>query len=91
MVQIASASSDSGTVPESVRNLPSLLTDLDIRMHAPEDIAKEGFEHIKWYDHEDHIHFDVCADDQAGSERFIFFIYHGIYLNPGARAGQYTA
>ena len=32
-----------------------------------------------------------AGDDQAGSERFIFFIYHGIYLNPGARAGQCTA
>ncbi len=54
-------------VPDGVRDLPSLMIHLDGMMNdASEENGKEGVrELIKWYDHEDHRNFDVCADDHC--------------------------
>lgn len=52
-------------VPEGVHDLPSLLTELDCRTNAV-DVSQEGvYEYVKWYDHQDHSRFDVCADDHC--------------------------
>lgn len=53
--------------PLDVTNLPELMTVLD-REFAAKDERKvdDGLVHIeKWYDHDDHKHFDVCADDHC--------------------------
>ena len=54
-------------VPEGVCNVPTLITDLDMRMSAHEDKDEEVtiHEYVKWYDHDDHASFDVCADDHC--------------------------
>jgi SpoIID/LytB domain protein len=66
MAQIKDSGSKAGAaVPEGVHDLPSLLTDLDSRVNAPE-VSQEGVsEYMKWYDHQDHSRFDVCADDHC--------------------------
>ena len=50
-------------VPEYVRDLPSLVYDIDRRHSEGQDGIVH--EHIKWYDHEDHHGFDICADDHC--------------------------
>lgn len=67
MAQIAgSRESEAVSVPEGVCNLPSLMTDLDFRMNSGASKAEGGtYEYVKWYDHEDHKSFDVCADDHC--------------------------
>ena len=53
-------------VPEQVVDLPSLMTDLDGRMNSVASASDSNVhEYVKWYDHEDHKHFDVCADDHC--------------------------
>ncbi|MBR6247300.1 MAG: DUF4922 domain-containing protein [Bacteroidales bacterium] len=42
---------------------PALVTDLDIRLSGSAKGAQEKVE--RWFDHEDHRHFDVCADDHC--------------------------
>ena len=78
MAQIASSRRHkSGTVPEGVCNVPSMMLDLD-RKFSPDAVRTIGAmsfinmatgpcraEYIKWYDHEDHHSFDVCADDHC--------------------------
>ena len=67
MAQIASSRrSNHLEVPEGVVNVPSLVSDLDARMHGSgqRSEAKE-IEYVKWYDHDDHHLFDVCADDHC--------------------------
>lgn len=67
MAQIAAArNSSEGEVPAGVCNVPTLMCDLDARFnkdagHAEDDV----YEYVKWYDHEDHRSFDVCADDHC--------------------------
>ncbi len=51
------------TVPEGVHDLPSLMLDLDRCMHK--DDVSDRHEYVKWYDHQDHRLFDVCADDHC--------------------------
>jgi len=55
------------TLPLDVANLPGLLTVLDGELAAKSSAkVDDGFVHLeKWYDHEDHKHFDVCADDHC--------------------------
>ena len=67
MAQIASARRHKGgTVPEGVCNVPSMMLDLDRRLNAGVKAMEEGaYEYVKWYDHEDHHSFDVCADDHC--------------------------
>lgn len=50
-------------VPEGVHDLPSLMLDLDRYMHK--DDVSDRHEYVKWYDHQDHRLFDVCADDHC--------------------------
>lgn len=66
MAQIASARRVHAVkVPEGVCNVPTLISNLD-EMFSPK--AKEEsdiHEYVKWYDHQDHVCFDVCADDHC--------------------------
>ena len=57
------------------RDLPSIVTSLDSRLNGP---AADGSadEIIKWFDHGDHLLFDVCADDHCQR-------YHGLSLALG--------
>ncbi len=50
--------------PEGVDNVPALVTYLDQTL---QDRPQEGseVEYVRWYDHEDHRKFDVCADDHC--------------------------
>lgn len=66
MAQIASAGKQSkASVPEGVNDLPSLVSHLDASLfHAKEEQGAD-MEYVKWYDHEDHTRFDVCADDHC--------------------------
>ena len=53
-------------VPEGVCSTPSVVTHVESMMKKDE-APKTGAVHecIKWYDHQDHVHFDVCADDHC--------------------------
>ena len=54
------------SVPGGVHDLPSLMTHLDAVRHADEEPLKDReYEYVKWYDHQDHTLFDVCADDHC--------------------------
>ena len=47
-------------------NIGAVATDLDIRLGGKEEAGPSGKVVIrKWYDHEDHKLFDVCADDHC--------------------------
>ena len=68
MAQMGASQKDSGkSVPESVTDLQSLMLHLDGMMNRSEASRADGDVHevIKWYDHEDHKNFDVCADDHC--------------------------
>ena len=68
MAQMASAErANKVAVPEGVTNVPSLMVHLDGLMNheCRSDGDDEIHEMIRWYDHEDHKHFDVCADDHC--------------------------
>lgn len=65
MAQIASAGKQSkASVPEGVNDLPSLVSHLDASLFPKEEQGAD-MEYVKWYDHEDHTRFDVCADDHC--------------------------
>ncbi len=67
MAQIA-ASRRARTVeiPEGVNDVPALITYLDsVRAHREMEEQEAEVEYVKWYDHDDHSHFDVCADDHC--------------------------
>ena len=53
---------DRPSVPDYVGNTPALVSWLDSMGHGGQE---QGTEHIRWYDHEDHKRFDVCADDHC--------------------------
>ena len=67
MAQIAaSRQHKSGIVPEGVCNVPTMMLDLDRRFNAEGTARAESIhEYVRWYDHEDHHSFDVCADDHC--------------------------
>ena len=53
-------------VPDGVVDLQSLMTDLDGRINPA--AAQSGcttHEYVRWYDHDDHKNYDVCADDHC--------------------------
>lgn len=66
MAQISSARKENmADVPEGVKDLPSLVSQLDSARYR-DDCTEGGLrEYVKWYDHEDHKRFDVCADDHC--------------------------
>ncbi|MBO7623562.1 MAG: DUF4922 domain-containing protein [Bacteroidales bacterium] len=45
---------------EELNNVPSLVTHLESR-----EEKRDSGDMVKWFDHEDHKHFDVCADDHC--------------------------
>ena len=51
------------SAPYSFDNVPSLVTWLDASQ--PAEAGQPVGEIIKWFDHDDHHHFDVCADDHC--------------------------
>ena len=68
MAQIeASGKSHEAEVPAGVVDLPSLVMNLDSLLNKGQTEAVESgaIEYVKWYDHEDHRLFDVCADDHC--------------------------
>ena len=68
MAQIAASGKKKHyAVPEGVNNLPSLMLNIDTMLHKQEDQSSgsDVIEYVKWYDHEDHSLFDVCADDHC--------------------------
>ena len=67
MAQIASSRKNlRAEVPEGVNNVPSLISYLD-SVRATKEKVEQGaeIEYVKWYDHDDHHNFDVCADDHC--------------------------
>ena len=68
MAQIASSRKEKkAPVPPGITDLPSLVTHLEMSGHSDCGNAQEGEEYtcIRWYDHDDHKLFDVCADDHC--------------------------
>ena len=67
MAQIASARKGRvQEVPEGVHDVVSLVSELDHRFNRRSEETDEVIrEYVKWYDHEDHTRFDVCADDHC--------------------------
>ena len=68
MAQIASSRKDRKTqVPEGITGLPSLVSHLDMALHSDARESRDirEYEYIRWYDHDDHRLFDVCADDHC--------------------------
>jgi len=52
----------------NVHDLPSLVTSLDAKLCSGSTVSGDeasNDEYIKWFDHDDHKHFDVCADDHC--------------------------
>lgn len=67
MAQIAaSRKTRQKEVPEGINDVPALVSYLD-SVRASQSDVNEGpeLEYVKWYDHEDHSRFDVCADDHC--------------------------
>ncbi len=67
MAQISSARTDKKTqVPEGICSTPALVSHLDSYLvHDDQPEQGQTREYIKWYDHQEHRHFDVCADDHC--------------------------
>ncbi len=68
MAQIASSrKGHHPPVPAEVVDLQSLTTYLDSMINVHGSVCQKYGEHeyVKWYDHEDHKNFDVCADDHC--------------------------
>ncbi len=66
MAQIsASKKCGKAEVPAGVIDLQSLTTHLYGSMNSGGQIQDGIHEYVKWYDHEDHKKFDVCADDHC--------------------------
>ena len=52
--------------PEWISDVPSLVSHLDSILYAERSEADSMVhEYVKWYDHDDHHLFDVCADDHC--------------------------
>lgn len=53
-------------IPAYVKDIQSLVSHLDSIRNQDVMTETEGeTEYVKWYDHEDHRNFDVCADDHC--------------------------
>ena len=67
MAQITSARRKQPVhIPEGVCSTPSLVSHLDaVLSHDAAPQPGGTVEYIKWYDHQDHHNFDVCADDHC--------------------------
>ncbi len=68
MAQVAASRSRHKTVvPPEVVDLQTLVLNLDSMLNHDETGEDDSGVHefVKWYDHEDHKRFDVCADDHC--------------------------
>ena len=67
MAQIAASSKERhAEVPEGIYGVPALVSHLDSVLCNDETKEESRVhEYVKWYDHEDHRLFDVCADDHC--------------------------
>ena len=66
IAQIASSRKNhSAHVPEGVCNVPTLVSQLDTQFGQKKTPENGTHEYVKWYDHQDHRDFDVCADDHC--------------------------
>ena len=67
MAQIAASRKERhAEVPEGIYGVPALVSHLDSVLCADETKEESKVhEYVKWYDHEDHRLFDVCADDHC--------------------------
>ena len=67
MAQIEAARKEHIThAPEGISDVPSLVSHLDSILYAERSEADSMVhEYVKWYDHDDHHLFDVCADDHC--------------------------
>lgn len=67
MAQLASVRrAEKVSVPEGVDNVPKIISYLDAELNRRPDRSENGVhEYVRWYDHEDHTCFDVCADDHC--------------------------
>ncbi len=68
MAQIAASKrGPKAVVPPEVVDLQSLMLNLDGLMNKDASSSHDSgiHEYVKWYDHEDHRNFDVCADDHC--------------------------
>ena len=53
-------------IPEGVDSVPALVSHLDSFLTNKDRTCNgQEIEYIKWYDHDDHRNFDVCADDHC--------------------------
>ena len=66
MSQIASSrQAEVHDIPDGVYNVPSLISNLDAMLIHDGKDEDTRCEYVKWYDHQDHHSFDVCADDHC--------------------------
>ena len=67
MAQIASSHKERHVdVPEGIYGVPALMSHLDSMLCIDESRPQSKIhEYVKWYDHDDHKLFDVCADDHC--------------------------
>lgn len=56
---------NASSVPEGVCNVPTLISHLDNMFSHNAGKESSVHEYVKWYDHQDHRSFDVCADDHC--------------------------
>ena len=54
-----------GGLPFEGNDVPSLVTWLDARNHPAAEEPGGILRQVKWFDHDDHKFFDVCADDHC--------------------------
>ena len=52
-------------LPFAGNDVPALVTWLDGRQHPAAAEESGILQYVKWFDHDDHKHFDVCADDHC--------------------------
>ena len=67
MAQIAAArTGHHAAAPEGIYGVPALISHLDSILCARKtETDSKAHEYVKWYDHDDHQLFDVCADDHC--------------------------
>jgi len=83
MSQVSSRADAHVDVPDGVDSVPSLVTHLSSEvMPSLEEAPEEGdAQFIRWFDHDDHTAFDVCADDHCQR-------YHGLSMAVGTNIRQ---
>ena len=66
MAQLAHRRTGGSEIPFNADSTPSLVTWLDgARQNGDSAGDGEVPSHVEWFDHDDHKHFDVCADDHC--------------------------